>query len=285
MKIIRNFNPRQKLALIILSALFAITTDNYCLMGGYLVFLTVLFLSAGIDGRRKKVWIAALLLTWWGTIFSQSIFYAKMPKTAIFVIVPQDFPLLGSLTGGVNIYREGAEYGLVQAMRFGITITCGLLICFTTEAKDILRAVVRIRLPYALGFMVSVGLRFIPLIVEETRTVISAQRMRGFKPLRSGVVRPIATARIVLVPVLVNAIRRSAMLSLSVESRHFGKKQAFYIPQEKTRRNALAAYFLIMLGIIIGLMAVAKSFYFLYISNYFYMPELRLIYDIADKYL
>jgi energy-coupling factor transport system permease protein len=170
-------------------------------------------------------------------------------------------------------------------MRFGITITCGLLICFTTEAKDILRAVVRLRLPYALGFMVSVGLRFIPLIFEEARIVISAQRMRGFVPLRSGILRPIKTARMVLVPVLVNAIRRSAMLSLSVESRHFGKKQALYIPQERVGRSRLAAYFLIMLGIIISLMAVAKIFYFLYISNYFYATELRTIYDITDKYL
>ncbi|MCK5460315.1 energy-coupling factor transporter transmembrane protein EcfT [Candidatus Parcubacteria bacterium] len=278
------FSSRQKIMLILMSAFYAISTDNPRLMGGYFIFMIVLFLSAGIKGRKKQIWLAAIILTLWGTIFSQSLFYAKMPRTILFSLISKDTPFVGAFTGGLNFYKEGIEYGFIQAMRFGITLTCGLLVCFTTESKDILRAAIRLKVPYSLSFMVSIGLRFIPLIVSETKTVISAQRMRGFFPMRSGLIKPIKTARIVLLPILVNSIRRSSMLSLSVESRHFGRKQAFYLPREK-KENIFINIALFCLGLVIISMGIIKALYFLYLSNFFYLSQLRVFYFLAEKYI
>lgn len=278
------FSPRQKIAFILLSAFCAISTDNPYLMGGYFIFMVVLFLTAGVEGRKKRIWLVAILLTLWGTIFSQSLFYAKMPRTILFSLISKDIPFIGAFTGGLNFYKEGIEYGFIQALRFGITLTCGLLVCFTTESKDILRAAIRLRVPYSLSFMVSIGLRFIPLIVAETKTVISAQRMRGFSPLSSGIIKPVKTARTVLLPILVNSIRRSRMLSLSVESRHFGRKQAFYLPREK-KENIFINMALFCLGLLIITMGIIKVLYFLYLSGFFYLPELRVVYSLAEKYI
>lgn len=278
------FSPRQKIVLILISALFAITTDNPRFMSLYFGFMVILFLTAGVDKKKKKIWLAAVLLTWWGTIFSQSLFYAKMPRTILFTLVDKDFPFIGAITGGVNFYKEGIEYGFIQAMRFGITITCGLWVCFTTEAKDILRAAIRLKVPYSLSFMVSIALRFIPLIVSETKVVVTAQRMRGFAPARSGLLKPVKTARAILLPILVNSIRRSSMLSLSVESRHFGRKQAFYLPGESGGKFYISIA-LAGLSITILFMGIVKMLYFLYLSNFFYSPALRYLYALAEKYI
>ncbi|MCD4782072.1 MAG: energy-coupling factor transporter transmembrane protein EcfT [Candidatus Omnitrophica bacterium] len=284
MKSMALFSPRQKIILILASALYAISTDNPHLMGGYFIFMVALFLTAGVGGRKKQVWLAAIVLTLWGTIFSQSLFYAKMPRTILFSLISKDTLFIGAFTGGLNFYKEGIEYGFIQAMRFGITLTCGLLVCFTTESKDILRAAIRLKVPYSLSFMVSIGLRFIPLIVAETKTVISAQRMRGFSPMQSGLIKPVKTARTVLLPILVNSIRRSSMLSLSVESRHFGRKQAFYLPREK-KENIFINIALFCLGLLIITMGIIKMLYFLYLSSFLYFPELRAIYSLAEKYI
>jgi energy-coupling factor transport system permease protein len=85
-----------------------------------------------------------------GNYFFAESSYPNMPRTVLFTILPERFPILGTLTGGIHVYKEGAEYGLIQATRIGITTTCGLFVCFTTEAKDILRAAIRLKLPYTL---------------------------------------------------------------------------------------------------------------------------------------
>jgi energy-coupling factor transport system permease protein len=273
------------LVLIAISSLFAITTDNPYLMGGYLAALILLFLSWCFDKRQLWIWIAALLLAWWGTIFSQSLFYSKEPRTILFMLLSPAVPLLGKITGGIYVYREGAEHGMIQAIRLCITITCGLFVCFSTEPKDILRAAVRLKLPYTLSFMVSIGLRFIPLIVEETKTVLDAQRMRGFSPLRSGFIHPLKTAKIIITPILINCIRRSAMLSLSVESRHFGGKQAFYQPATDRGRAGYITWILGMMACGIAVAAGMKFISFLYAAGFYYAPSLRPIYEVTGKYL
>jgi energy-coupling factor transport system permease protein len=242
-------------------------------------------LSRHFNRKQMKIWIAALLLTWWGTIFSQSLFYPKEPRTVLFILVSPNAPFLGNITGGISVYQEGMKHGMIQAMRLCISITCGLFVCFSTEAKDILRAAVHLKLPYTLSFMVSIGLRFIPLIVEETKTVVGAQRMRGFSPLRSGIIHPLKTARIIITPILINCIRRSSMLSLSVESRHFGRKQALYQPAKDCVGARPTTWMLGLLGCSIAIMAGIKLIHFLYTANFYYAPSLRPLYELAGKYL
>jgi energy-coupling factor transport system permease protein len=280
-----RLTPKQKLILIALSSFFAVTTDNPFLLAGYLIALILLLLSRHFSRKQIEIWIAVLLLTWWGTIFSQSLFYYKEPRTVLLVLLSPNVPFIGKITGGISVYQEGMKHGMIQAMRLCISITCGLFVCFSTESKDILRAAVRLKLPYTLSFMVSIGLRFIPLIVEETKTVLGAQRMRGFSPLRSGILHPLKTARIIVTPILINCIRRSSMLSLSVESRHFGRKQALYQPAKDCIGTRPAALILSLLGCGIAIMAGIKLFYFLYTANFYYAPSLRPLYELAEKYL
>ena len=284
MKPIDLLSPKQKFVFLLTSAVFAIITDNRYFMGGYFLFSVFLFLTAGISSGKIKIWFAAILLMWWGTILSQGLFYAKMPRQIYFTIFSKDVFLIGPLTGGLHLYKEGIEHGLIQAMRFGITLTIGLLICFTTETKDMLRAAIQLKIPYNLGFMVTVGIRFIPVIINEVKTVLNAQRMRGHTPLKSGFIKPIKTAKTILVPILVNSIRRSQALSLSVESRNFGNSETFYFPKAKGE-NLITETVLKAFIFLIFSFAVMKVLYILYVSNFFYSSSLRLLYSLTEKYL
>ncbi|MCK4423566.1 MAG: hypothetical protein KAV18_05805, partial [Candidatus Omnitrophica bacterium] len=123
MKPIQLLSPRQKLIFLVTSAVFAITTDNRCLMGAYFLFSVFFFFTAGISRGKIKIWFMAIALMWWGTILSQGFFYAKMPRQIYFTVFTKDAFLIGPLTGGFHLYKEGIEHGFIQAMRFGITLT------------------------------------------------------------------------------------------------------------------------------------------------------------------
>ena len=265
-------------------SLLSVTVDNSRILAAALGGCTLLFCSARIAPNKLRIWLAAVLLAFWGTLLSQSLFYARVPRTIIFQVVSDSVPVLGTFTGGINVYREGVEYGLVQGMRFVITLTCGLYVCFTTESKDLLRAAIRLRIPANFSFMVSIALRFIPMIVEEARTVLRAQKLRGFSPVRSGCIHPLQTARLLLRPILVNAVRRSSMLSLSVESRHFSHQRAAYCLQTR-QGNPVVSALLAMGAAAILFAIVVKTVHFLYIGNFFYASWLRSLYAIGEKWL
>lgn len=278
------FSPSQKLMLLFASSLLSVTIDNSRLLGGYLCFCLILILSSRIPLKKLRIWLAAVILTFWGTLLSQSLFYTMVPRTVILQVIPQSTPVIGVLTGGVNIYKEGVEYGLVQGMRFVISLTCGLFICFTTESKDLLRAAIRLKMPLNFSFMLSVALRFIPLIVDETRTVMRAQKLRGFSIFHAGCVRPMHTAHVVLRPILVNAIRRSSMLSLSVESRHFGNARSAYTHIVNSENQFISITLGTTLVAVTAALAI-KGLCFLYIANYFYASWLRPIYALGEQWL
>lgn len=278
------FSPLQKIVFLFLSSLLSITVDNPNILAAYLAGCILLFFLSGLSVKKIRIWAGAVILTFWGTLLSQSLFYNQTPRTIIFQIITESAPVFGVFTGGINIYREGLEYGLIQGMRFVITLTCGLFVCFTTESKDILRAAIRLRIPVNISFMVSVALRFIPMIVDETRTVLRAQKLRGFSPARSVCIHPLQTARLILHPVLVNAVRRSSMLSLSVESRHFSHQKAVYTISVKHGPKLLSA----IMGLGVTALAAAivvKAVHFLYISNFFYASWLRPLYALGEKWL
>ncbi len=155
------FSPVQKIVFLIFSSLLSITFDNQKILIGYFVICCIIFLFAKMSVAQFKLWLFSILLTFWGTLLSQSMFYHQVPRTVIFQIISKSTPVIGPFTNGINIYREGLEYGIIQGMRFAITLTCGLFICFSTESKDLLKAAMRLKIPANIGFMLSISLRFI----------------------------------------------------------------------------------------------------------------------------
>lgn len=278
------FSPVQKIVFLIFSSLLSITFDNQKILIGYFVICFIIFLFAKISVAQFRIWLFSVLLTFWGTLLSQSMFYHQVPRTVIFQIISESTPLIGPLTNGINIYREGLEYGIIQGMRFAITLTCGLFICFSTESKDLLKAAMRLKIPANIGFMLSIALRFIPMIVNESKTVIRAQKLRGFSVIQSGIFHPLKTAHFLLRPILVNAVRRSSMLSLSVESRHFNYSLHTFAISSKYGSKVITIVLCTAITLLL-LCIFIKIVNFLYISNYFYASWLRPLYYAGERFL
>ena len=108
--------------------------------------------------------------------------YAGAPRTTWFLILPEfdlAVPFLGEWTfPGVRVYREGARHGLAQSLRMLAVMLTGMTVCLSTSPEKLMAALIRIRLPMAVGFMTISALRFLPMLLEEIAWVRQARRLR-----------------------------------------------------------------------------------------------------------
>lgn len=278
-----DWDERTKLALLGAAAVLSVLIDSPRTL--FLLLLAVLFLHglARWSLARWRMLAVFLLLGIWGSMFSQGLFYNQEPRTVLACLINPTTPLVGALTGGIYLYREGLEYGAIQALRSAIMLTLGLFVCWTAEPRQLLKGLLAWRMPYELAFMLMTGLRFLPVIIQETAMVLAAQRLRGFEPVRSlWPQRLLQTALQTLFPILARSLRRAATLAASVESRGFGRKQQRLRLPLWSRRERL---FCACLAGVIVLIAGSKGLQALQFNGWSYWAELRGFYDFIKVWM
>ncbi|MDE0297249.1 MAG: energy-coupling factor transporter transmembrane component T [Candidatus Poribacteria bacterium] len=284
---ISRLDPRTKILILIFIGILVITLDSVTsLLCCFLVGIGLIILSFPTWLQYRLLFLFILFSTW-GLIYSQAIFYNASPRTVLFTLVGRDIPIIGTMTGGVHVYREGLLHGAIQSLRFNTTLTIGCFIVWSTQPRDLLLAFVKLRVPYSLAFMVTTSLRYIPLIATESRNVILSQRLRGFRYFQSNPRRVIRDLLNSLRPILINNIRRATHLGETVESRAFspemvGKQRTSLRtlnmqPQDKV---LLAAGIFAVLGVI-----TLKALYFCYANGIYYAHWMRGVYTFVREIL
>jgi energy-coupling factor transport system permease protein len=282
--VIHRMDPRAKILILISTVFVAVSLDNQKTM--FLLFLIILsgFVIAKMPAIKIKTLVILLILLIWGTIYSQALFYSQLPRTVIFTIIRPDFPVLGWLTGGgLFVYEEGLHHGAVQGLRSASILSLGLLMCWTTDSRDMLNGLVGLKVPYSVAFMVITAVRFLPIIITEVATVITVQRLRGFNPKKfgSGIIKTLLN---ILTPTLANCVRRTGTLAVSIQSR------AFRANPDRTSLKKLEFSNIDKIMITVFVFAaisivVIKLLYNMYTSGIYYTSSLRPVYAIAGGYL
>ncbi len=144
-----------------------------------------------------------------------------------------------------TVTREGIVHAVFMVVRILMLISCTFLLTYTTSPlaltdglESLMGPLKKIRVPvHELAMMMSIALRFIPTLIEETDKIMSAQRARG-ADFDSGSLVQRAKALIpLLVPLFISAFRRADELATAMECRcyHGGEgrtrmKQLHYRP-------------------------------------------------------
>ncbi|MBQ5842884.1 MAG: energy-coupling factor transporter transmembrane protein EcfT [Clostridia bacterium] len=128
----------------------------------------------------------------------------------------------------IKIYREGIENAVKMVIRLTSLVTgTSVLLTYTTSPLDLTDGIERLLVPlkkigvpvHDFAMMMSIALRFIPTLIEETDKIISAQKARG-ADFESGNIFARAKALIpILVPLFVSAYRRAFELAEAMECR------------------------------------------------------------------
>lgn len=204
-----------------------------------------------LDARTKIllviIYIVALFVAddWYGyalvlIVTALSMYISKIrPATAFKGLKPLIFIIV--LTALLNIFYtegtpiiegwiitwEGIEKAIMMSLRIILLIVGTFMLTYTTSPialtdglELMLNPLKKIKVPvHEMSMMMSMALRFIPTLIEETDKIMSAQKARG-ADFESGNLLQRAKALLpILVPLFVSAFRRADELAVAMESR------------------------------------------------------------------
>ena len=78
------------------------------------------------------------------------------------------------------------------------------------------------RIPYEFNFAFITAIRFVPVLADEAQSIMDAQRSRGLELDKGSFLNKIRKYIPILLPLIINSIRRSLDLAEAMESRAFG---------------------------------------------------------------
>ena len=127
----------------------------------------------------------------------------------------------------ITITREGLRMAAYLVVRIIMLITGTLLLTYTTSPlaltdglEVLMRPLKKIKVPvHELAMMMSIALKFIPILIEETDKIMSAQKARGADFETGNIIQRAKAMIPILIPLFISALRRAEELAIAMESR------------------------------------------------------------------
>ena len=128
---------------------------------------------------------------------------------------------------GWIITWEGIDHAVKMMLRITLLITGTFLLTYTTSPmaltdglEMLLRPLKKLKVPvHEMTLMMSMALRFIPTLIEETDKIMSAQKARGADFETGSLIQRAKALLPILVPLFVSSFRRADELAVAMESR------------------------------------------------------------------
>lgn len=225
---IHRLDPRTKILatlIYIVAIFFANTPLTYGLLAGFAaVVILVSRLPLGlVFSSLKPIWIIVVLtmLIHMFTAPGENIVYAwKFLK----------------------VTAEGLDLGIKMAVRLILLLLFSSILTFTTSPivltdgiEKLLRPFKAIGVPaHEMAMMMTIALRFIPTLLEETDRIMKAQTARGADFGSGNILQRMKNMLPLLVPLFISAFRRADELATAMEAR------CYRGGEERTRMHELA---------------------------------------------
>ena len=127
----------------------------------------------------------------------------------------------------IKIYREGIIFTVFFVLRLFFLVMGSALLTLTTTPveltdgiENLLTPLKWVRFPvHELALIMSIALRFIPTLIDETNRIISAQKARGADFESGNVFKRIKAVVPILIPLLISAFRRAEELGDAMDAR------------------------------------------------------------------
>lgn len=144
---------------------------------------------------------------------------------------------------------EGVLFGLGTSLKLVNMILTGALLLSTTRNEEFLGGMLKLGLPFPVGFAFSTALRLVPTFVGSGLTIIEAQRSRGLDLSQGSWLQRIRKQIPMLIPVIASAIRSTNQLAMAVEAKAFGysKRRTQYLELRFTLADWIATALLLAL--------------------------------------
>ena len=268
--IMHKLNPLSKLVFLLFLTTITLIVQSIVFLA--LTFLFVLFLallsSISLKNLYRKLRFIIMILF---VSVILNIFFNAIPseeEVILFYLFDLSF---------LPIRKLAVYYALKAFFMVLILYSSSIIYTTTTDMKDFVYALMKLKIPYRYCYALMVGIRYIPLIEQEARTISLAQRARGFGYEK---VKTIKNAYNLiferLIATLVSILRKAHVTSISMENRCFG----IY----KDRTNLVKIKFKLWDIVFIVLCSILFIGVILYLFNLTPFPQVPSLYSLFHRY-
>jgi energy-coupling factor transport system permease protein len=132
--------------------------------------------------------------------------------------------------GGIVLTNESVLFGIAMGLRWAGAIVVGMIFLSTTRPDDFYAAMVLMKIPYSIAFVISLAFRLVPTFIGVGIEIKEAQISRGLDLSSGNVFSRLHKWMALAVPLFMHAIQQTNRITVALESRAFGSriKRTFY---------------------------------------------------------
>ncbi|MBO8165300.1 MAG: energy-coupling factor transporter transmembrane protein EcfT [Brevibacillus sp.] len=213
--LLHRLDPRSKLVFVFAFAFFVFMANN----GPTYAILCVFMVIATIAARISVSYLLRGLKPVWFLILLTAVIHLFMTKGGA-VYLQWDW---------VTVEEQGVRQAMFMSMRLALLVLIGSLLTLTTSPLDLTEGMERLLAPlrklgvpvHEIALMLSIALRFIPTLLEETDKIIKAQTSRGANLDSGNLLTRARNLVAIVVPLFISAFRRADELALAMEARGY----------------------------------------------------------------
>ena len=233
--VLHRMDPRTKLLGTLLFIISLFCTDSFLGYGAAALFLAVTIKLSKVPFKFMVRGLKAVLVL---LLISVSFNLFLTPGTAIFQL------------GFLKITWEGLRTAVFMALRLVFLVLGSSVMTLTTTPNELtdglekgLGFLKKVGVPvHEVAMMMSIALRFIPILIEEADKIMKAQMARGADFESGNLVHRAKSMVPLLVPLFISAFRRATDLAMAMEARCYrgGEGRTKMKPLHYQRRDRIA---------------------------------------------
>lgn len=247
---LHKLDPRMKIVLTLTFIIYVFLAKNFYSLGLILLLVIGLVIISKISIKviLKSLRMIAILVIFTSAL---NIFYVHTGT---------------SLVGNEDTFIHITTGGIYTAIFFAIRIIClvvvSSMLTYTTSPTMLTDAIERLLSPlnvfkievHSIAMMMTIALRFIPILIDEIDRIMNAQKARGADMESGNIFRRIKAMIPVLIPLFISAIRRAYDLAFAMEARSYrggeGRTRMKQLKLQKRDYFALGIMVLVLAGMI-----------------------------------
>jgi energy-coupling factor transport system permease protein len=209
-----RLHPLTKIFFIFVFGMMSILSTNLGFLGILVLALLIISYCANLGTEVLQQFRLIAIMS----VILIGITIITMPSGDLLgYMIPIGIPIIG---GNLPVTEGAVEFGFVLTMRFMILICAFQLFVISTQPRDIVHTMERMRIPIDYTLMFLVALRFIPTLQIEGIRIHEAQLARGYNP-GPGLIGKIRSVAPVVIPLVSNALSRATVLGLTIDIRGY----------------------------------------------------------------
>jgi len=205
--IVKSLDSRSKVIIVLCLSTLAVFVQDSLILACVLAASIIISL---ITGGKLLAVIKSLRRVWY-------LFF-------IMVLVQSIFLHSGRILLNIGQFQLLTTGGLIKGIEFILRIAIIIVsatILTTSNYREIIQGLVQWKVPYEIAFMVSIAIRFLPMLASEMRDTVIAIQLRGVEINKIPFKKKVKMYYHIFTPIVVSAIKKAQKLSIAMETRAF----------------------------------------------------------------